>query len=95
MLHILHHSPFQTDFDALLRCVKQGDEILLLQDAVIAALTGTRALDLLHAAPISVYALQEDIEARGLSAQISTGIGKVSYTDFVRLTVKHEQQISW
>lgn len=95
MLHILQDSPFQTDLESLLRCLKQGDEVLLLQDAVIAALSGTRALDLLLAAPISVYALQEDIEARGLAAQISTSVGKVSYTDFVRLTVKHEQQITW
>lgn len=95
MLHILQDSPFQTDLECLLRCVKRGDEILLRQDAVIAALSGTRALDLLLAAPISIYALQEDIEARGISAQILTGIGQLSYTDFVRLTVKHEQLISW
>ena len=95
MLHILQHSPFQTDLESMLRCVKIGDELLLIQDAVIVALSGTKALDLLRAAPISIYALQEDIEARGLIAQISTGIGKVSYTDFVRLTVKHEQQITW
>ncbi|BCG07731.1 MULTISPECIES: sulfurtransferase complex subunit TusB [Buttiauxella] len=95
MLHILQHSPFQTDLEALLRCVKPGDDVLLLQDAVIAALSGTKALDLLLSAPISIYALHEDIEARGLTAQISNGIGKVSYTDFVGLTVKHEQQITW
>ena len=95
MLHILQHSPFQTDLESMLRCVKIGDELLLIQDAVIVALSGTKALDLLLAAPISIYALQEDIEARGLTAQISTSIGKVSYTDFVRLTVKHEQQITW
>lgn len=95
MLHILQHSPFQTDLESLLRCVKPGDDLLLLQDAVIAALSGTKALDLLLAAPISIYALHEDIEARGLVAQISTSIVKVSYTDFVGLTVKHEQQITW
>jgi tRNA 2-thiouridine synthesizing protein B len=95
MLHILQHSPFQTDLESLLRCVKPGDDLLLLQDAVIAALSGTKALDLLLCAPISIYALHEDIEARGLTAQISNGIGKVSYTDFVGLTVKHEQQITW
>lgn len=95
MLHILQHSPFQTDLESMLRSMKQGDELLLIQDGVIVALSGTKALDLLLAAPISVYALQEDIEARGLTAQISTGVGKVSYTDFVALTVKHEQHISW
>lgn len=51
MLHILQDSPFQTDLESLLRCLKQGDEVLLLQDAVIAGLSGTRALDLLLAAP--------------------------------------------
>ncbi|HEY1845741.1 MAG TPA: sulfurtransferase complex subunit TusB [Buttiauxella sp.] len=95
MLHILNQSPFSADLDTLLRCVKAGDELLLTQDGVIAALEGGRHLELLLAAPISISALREDLEARGLVAQISTKIDAVSYNDFVRLTVKHERQITW
>ncbi|WP_202305540.1 sulfurtransferase complex subunit TusB [Dryocola clanedunensis] len=95
MLHILSRSPFTMDINALLRCVKAGDELLLIQDGVIAALAGSRPLELLLAAPISLFALHEDLEARGLAAQISTKIDAVSYNHFVRLTVKHERQITW
>lgn len=95
MLHILTQSPFKTDIDTLLRCVSAGDDLLLTQDGVMAAINGNRYLELLLAAPISISALREDLEARGLLAQISTRIDAVSYTDFVRLTVKHERQITW
>ena len=95
MLHILRQSPFNTDLDTLLRCMNEGDDLLLLQDGVIAAIKGSRYLELLLAAPISISALQEDLEARGLAAQISSKIDTVSYNDFVRLTVKHERQMTW
>lgn len=95
MLHILSRSPFTIDINALLRCMRAEDELLLVQDGVIAAVEGSRQLEMLRAAPISISALREDLEARGLIAQISTEIDTVSYNDFVRLTVKHEQQMTW
>ncbi len=95
MLHILRHSPFNADLETLLRCVSAGDDLLLMQDGVIAAIKDSRYLELLLAASISVSALREDLEARGLAAQISSKIDAVSYNDFVRLAVKHERQITW
>jgi tRNA 2-thiouridine synthesizing protein B len=80
---------------ALLRTLHAGDDLLLLSDGVIAGIEGGRYLDLLLAAPISVHALNEDIAARGLSGQISNSITRVSYTEFVSLTVKHAVQMSW
>ncbi|WP_312227977.1 sulfurtransferase complex subunit TusB [Pseudescherichia sp.] len=95
MLHTLRHSPWQCDIATLLRTMQEGDDLLLLSDGVAAAVKGSRYLDLLLAAPISVYALQEDVDARGLSGQISNSVVLVSYTDFVSLTVKHAAQIAW
>lgn len=95
MLHILTHSPFKCDFNALLRLLADGDDVLLIQDGVLAALEESRALESLLLAPISVYVLQDDVSARGLSAHISTRAVAVSYTDFVGLTVKHPQQMTW
>ncbi|MCP5693830.1 sulfurtransferase complex subunit TusB, partial [Klebsiella pneumoniae] len=46
-------------------------------------------------APIKVYALNEDLIARGLTGQISNDIILIDYTDFVRLTVKHPSQMAW
>lgn len=95
MLHTLRHSPWQCDMATLMRTVQEGDDLLLLSDGVTAAVVGSHYLDLLLAAPITVHALQEDVDARGLSGQISNRIVLVSYTDFVSLTVKHTTQIAW
>lgn len=95
MLHTLHRSPWLTDFSSLLRLVGADDELLLLQDGVTAAIEGSRFLETLQNGSIKVYVLEEDIKARGLGGQISDSVVRVSYTDFVRLTVKHPNQIAW
>lgn len=95
MLHTLMTSPFYCDLSAMLRLLAEGDDVLLLQDGVIAALEGSSALEALLNAPISVYVLQEDVDARGLIAQISTRVITISYTDFVTLAVRHSQQMTW
>ena len=95
MLFTLMHSPFQCDLTALIRTVTPGDDILLLQDGVIAGIADTAALALLLALPVSVSALRDDIEARGLSGQISSRIAQIDYTDFVNLKVKQRNQVAW
>ena len=95
MLHTLSHSPWQCDIDGLLRMLAEGDELLLIQDGVLAAIEGSRFVEMLNNAPITVSALKEDIAARGLVGQISAKIDVVSYNDFVNLTVKHTTQMSW
>jgi tRNA 2-thiouridine synthesizing protein B len=95
MLHTLAHSPWQCDMATLLRTVRSGDDLLLISDGVIAALEGGQHLELLLNAPITVHVLKEDIDARGLSGQISSSVVRVGYTDFVSLAVKHETQMRW
>lgn len=94
MLHTLSHSPTQVDLPALLRLLAPGDDLLLLQDGVLAAVGGTEIESLLNA-PISLHVLRADVEARGLIGYILPSIGVVDYTDFVALTTKHQQQIAW
>lgn len=91
--HITSFTPL-TDFAALLRLLSEGDELLLLQDGVTAAVDGNRYLESLRNAPIKVYALNEDLIARGLTGRISNDIIPIDYTDFVRLTVKHSSQMA-
>lgn len=95
MLYTLSHSPTQCDLPALLRLTAEGDALLLLQDGVLAGLAGSSHLDLLLAAPISLYVLQDDLDARGLSGHISHHITVVGYTHFVELTEKHCSQMAW
>ncbi|MEN3752741.1 sulfurtransferase complex subunit TusB [Mangrovibacter yixingensis] len=95
MLHTLFHSPSQIDLSLLKRNLREGDALLLLQDGVYAAIEGSAAFSELRACSASLYVLEDDVQARGISGQISTSIGRVSYNDFVTLAVKHKNQMAW
>ncbi|MBW5929335.1 sulfurtransferase complex subunit TusB [Klebsiella grimontii] len=95
MLHTLSTSPWHADMATMRRLIKEGDDLLLLSDGVVAAVSESYFLEILLSAPITLYALQEDIEARGLTGQIADSVVRVSYTEFVRLTVKHAGQLAW
>ncbi|MHA7848906.1 sulfurtransferase complex subunit TusB [Serratia sp. D1N4] len=95
MLYTLSHSPSHCDLPALLRLTTPDDALLLLQDGVLAGLTGSIHLDLLLNAPISLYALQDDVDARGLCGHISHNVTLISYTLFVELTERHRNQMNW
>ena len=45
MLHILSHSPWQCDIDTLLSMLREGDDLLLIQDGVLSALEGSRFVE--------------------------------------------------
>lgn len=95
MLFTLSHSPLQCDLPALLRLAAPGDAVLLLQDGVLAALSGSAALDLLLDARLSLYVLQDDVVARGLSGYISHNLTVIDYNQFVELTENHHSQTAW
>ncbi|ORM53849.1 sulfurtransferase TusB [Pantoea conspicua] len=95
MLHTLLHSPAYSDLETLLLMAGADDDILLLQDGVLAALAGSRALQQLSGCAAALWVLEEDLRARGLTGQISTNVRPVDYTGFVALTVKHPQQMTW
>lgn len=94
MLHTLRQSPFQFDIHQMLPYLSPQDDLLLIEDGVYAALPGP-VLASLGTMPIQIYALRQDIEARGLSAQISREITCVDYTEFVKLAVRHTQHFAW
>lgn len=95
MLYTLSRSPYACDLASLLLTARVGDDLLLLQDGVIAGLDGALALEKLLASPLSLYALDADVIARGLSAHFSDKIAVINYNGFVSLTVKQEQQMAW
>ena len=88
MLYTLSRSPTQCDLPALLRLTAPGDDLLLLQDGVLAGLAGSVHLELLLNAP-------NDLDARGVSGHFSHKITVVGYNHFVELTEKHRSQMAW
>jgi len=74
-----------------------GDSILLTQDAVLALqspLTLASFVAKCHSQSITVRALKEDLQLRGIDNQY-TQIELVDYSGFVDLVERHNKQISW
>jgi tRNA 2-thiouridine synthesizing protein B len=96
MLHIVNKSPLQTrSLESCLRLAQPGHALLLTEDAVIAA-TRTGSATLGGAlATLKVYALQPDLEARGLAGTLAEGITPVDYAGFVELVAEHPRNQSW
>lgn len=95
MLHIIKLSPFVSN--ALTECLQyvgEGDAIILIQDAVIAVASRHQFSDLLAKLPdnIAVYALTEDLAARGLTCLVGKDI---NYKGFVGLTLSCKQNQTW
>ena len=98
MLHIVNKSPFQTStLQSCLRMAQAGHALLLTEDAVYAATTGTELTEQVHqaCAKFKVYALRPDLDARGLTAKLIDGVTLVDYGGFVDLTVEHTASHAW
>ena len=98
MLHIVNKSPFQTSsLDTCLRMAQPGHALLLIEDGIYAATTGSAMEAKVRAAcaTLKVYALQPDMDARGVTGKLIEGITLVDYSGFVDLTVEYSTSNSW
>jgi tRNA 2-thiouridine synthesizing protein B len=98
MLHIVNKSPFQTStLDTCLRMAQPGNALLLIEDGIYAATVGSATEERVRqaCATLKVYALQPDMDARGVTAKLIDGVTLVDYGGFVDLTVEHNTSHSW
>jgi len=98
MLHTVNKSPSERNtFDSCLAHIKKGSAILLIEDGVYAAVKGTDAAKKLETAmkTVPVYALQPDLEARGMNGRVLDGVKLVDYGGFVDLVAEHPTVQSW
>ena len=98
MLHIVNKSHLQTrSLLSCLRLAQPGQALLLTEDAVYAATPAGSAssglVDALH--KLKVYALQPDIEARGMAGKLLDGVTAIDYAGFVDLVAEHRTHQSW
>ncbi len=98
-LHTVARSPFERSaLASCLRVASPGSAVLLLEDAVYAALAGTAEDGLVTGAlqRCPVYVLGPDLGARGLhEASLVDGITVVDYGGFVDLAVAHDRVLAW
>jgi len=96
MLYMVNKSPLMfSNLATLLRVAPHSSPILLYEDGVYAAAQGTAAEDLVQQALSShpVYALQADLDARGVKTLVD-GIRVIDYDGFVEL-VEHDHVVPW
>lgn len=96
VLHILSHSPFaDSRLSSCLRVLSKGDAVLLSGDAVYALQPASTTLLALQGmtAGVSLYALQEDLLARGLA--LPERAQAVDYPAFVQLCADYDKVNSW
>jgi tRNA 2-thiouridine synthesizing protein B len=98
MLHIVNKSPSQTcTLDSCLRLSQAGQALLLIEDGVYAATARSPAAAAVRDAMkrLKVYALQPDLEARGVHTAVLDGVTLVDYGGFVDLVAEHTSTQSW
>jgi tRNA 2-thiouridine synthesizing protein B len=71
------------------------DSLLLLEDGVYAALGGTPLDPATLPAGIKLYALTGDLAARGISEKIPDVFTRITYPDFVRLSLTCSKVVNW
>ncbi|MFG0631391.1 sulfurtransferase complex subunit TusB [Pseudomonas sp. xss_2] len=97
-LHVIAHSPFGDNrLQSCLRLLGADDALLLCGDAVYALRTGTEPQRLLQAASLEarLYALDEDLQARGIGGIDGALAEAVDYPAFVALSLKYDKVNSW
>ena len=99
ILHTVNKSPFEKDsLDACIAHALDGSAVILIEDGVYAAASGTVVESRMRDAMdrLRFFALASDCSARGLAeAELIGGIELVDYGGFVDLVTGHDNVQSW
>ena len=98
MLHIVNKShALSTTLQSCLRLARPGHALLLIEDAIYAATQAGAAPSGVAAVitSLKVYALQPDVEARGMAGKLFDGVTAIDYAGFVDLVIEHSNNQSW
>lgn len=99
ILHSVNKSPYtQNTLQQCLDVIGDNHALILIEDGVYAALKNSPSssnLEKIYAQGTKVYALDTDINMRGLNGDLSTHITTVSMNDFVNLCCQYSSVQSW
>lgn len=90
MLHIV--KTIQA-IEEVVKVYTQGDQLLLIEDAVYSANPQHKTYPLIQGLNIAV--LKADVNARGIANRISPSVLLADYNGFVNLTVESTNSITW
>lgn len=98
-LNIVNKSPFEKrTLEQCLPRIGEGDSVLFIEDACVAAVTGTSLEEQLKQTSKSVklYVLEPDLAARGFAeSTLLSEFATVDYAGFVQLVTEHDRVHSW
>ncbi len=96
MLHTINKSPYSHQCLAdCLRVCSADDVIVLIEDGVYAALSESAPAQSLREKNIAVYAVQADVDARGLQRRVAPHIAAIDHAGFVQLCVEQPNMLAW
>ena len=95
MLHLVNKSPYESNnLSTASSIMKGGDELLLIEDGVYAAVKAGKASAMLAGCTVSV--MGPDLAARGISEdKLADGVNVIDYNGFVELVEKNDKVQSW
>lgn len=95
ILHIMNKSPYEKNsLGTAVGYVKDGDTILLIEDAVYAAARGGGAAAQLDGLDVAV--LGPDLAARGIGeSKLIDGVNIIDYAGFVDIVEAKDSTQSW
>lgn len=87
-LHITNKAPDHPRFRHCLNALKEGDRLILMEDAVLALADQQLTL------PDASYALSADAQARAVANRVPAQ-QLIDYNSFVQLTATYSRIINW
>jgi len=95
VLHTVCHSPYQHGaLRQCLRLISAPAALLLMEDGVYAATRAAAELVAIEPA-IEIYALQADLDARGISATLNPRVTPIDDRGFVELSLHCARMQAW
>lgn len=95
MLHIINKSSIHVLISCL-QIAQSKDAILLIEEGVFSSINQSRFIVMNNAEKqLDVFALKNDLEARGLLERVSPNIKLIDYDGFVDLTIQHTPIQTW
>jgi tRNA 2-thiouridine synthesizing protein B len=97
ILHLVNQSPQQAQaLHLCLRFATSDDIVLLLEDGVTAAVSGSAGATLLQTSPCRrIVAVQADVASRGGADRLAPGVQLIGYDEFVALCCECDKVQSW
>jgi tRNA 2-thiouridine synthesizing protein B len=95
VLHTLNAPPSSSAYTDCVRLLAAGDALLLLGDAVYAAIDDTTACSQLQDTGADLYVLEADAHSAGIQGRVNKKVVTVDFDAFVALTEKFPKQQAW